>query len=776
MRRHQVFAPMPTNPVYDAARRALDLGISVVPPAEDGTKRPLPGDGGAWKEYQDHPPTLEQLGLWYGPKIGVGFVCGRVSGGLELFEFDDRETYERFKEAAIGVGGQAIIERIEDGYLEETPGGGVHWFYYARDVRGSTKLATRRVDGSVKTLIETKGEGGFVIVAPTTGRVHPTGKPYRLIRGSVETIAEVSNEERDWLWLLAKTFDDAGGVTAQDPGEAKATEKYRKGTGEWDDTTTPGDDFNARTAWADLLTGWSFCYQHGDTQYWRRPGKTVGISATINHNGTHRLHVFTSSTELDANVSYSKFGVFTKVNHGGDFGAAAKKLYNEGFGTHKRWVKEGPKWVLRIFPNPLPKGARLAKPGEPPPELLPNGTVAPKPKRNGETEDFGAMADEDLGLLVASAIMPQSIVWEWPSRIARGKLNLIAGEGGDGKSQITIALVAAITSGKPFPDGTGPAIPGMCCILSAEDGARDTIIPRLMAAGADRSRVLINTAKVTTKDKDGKTQIHPISFQDLAYWRVVFERHKLRVLVADPLPAYLGRGVNDHRNNEVRAVLEPFVDLLDECGVAFVAITHLNKSTDQKSPTHKILGSVAYSNLARVVYGTYKDAEDETLRYLAMIKANIVAPQPPLSYRIAPAEFESGGELIKTSLVVFDGAACTFSPAAHMAAQNGKGPGRPPTTSLKDAEWLYDVLWGNNWMTLAAIAEAAGECGMLGERKPDGKYPSLNRLYRAKDRVNDLTDFRGGFVVDDKRMPFRGSGKECIHWKLVPEDAPVADS
>ena len=757
--------------VLDTAMRAAELGICVVPPAEDGSKRPLPGGAGQWKDYQTHPPTLAQIAEWYGPKIGIGFVCGKVSGGLELFEFDDRQTYEDFKEAAIGLGGADLIDRIESGYLEETPGGGIHWFYYAREVRGSTKLATRRADSTVKTLIETKGEGGFVIVSPTSGQVHPSGKPYRLVRGDIGTIAEVSDAEREWLWRLARSFDSGSEVPAA-PAEAKVADKYRRGTGEWDDTITPGDDYNQRTAWADILVGWSFCYQHGETQFWRRPGKGEGHSATINHTGTNRLHVFTSSSAFEPNQSYSKFGAYAVLSHRGDYAAAAKALYQAGYGTHKRWVKDGPKWVLRSFSNPIPKGERAAKPGEPPPEILPNGTVAKATAKTQVADVFGDLADEDLGLVVASSLTPQSISWLWPNRIAQGKLNLIAGEGGDGKSQITISLVASITKGDLFPDGTGPAPHGSCCILSAEDGARDTIVPRLIAAGADLSRAFINTAKVTLKDRDGKAQIHPVSFQDLAYWRVVFTRHNVRLLVADPLPAYLGRGVNDHRNNEVRAVLEPFVDLLNECGVAMVAITHLNKSTDQKSPTHKILGSVAYSNLARVVYGTYRDTEDETRRYFAMIKANIVAPQPPLAYKIEPVEFEHQGEVIVTSRVAFDTAECHFSPTAHMAGTSSK-PGRPPTTSLKDAEWLHDVLWGSNWVPLASIAEMAGEAGMLGERKPDGKYPSINRLYRAKDRVNELDGDRKGFVVDEDRLPFRGTGKACIHWKLVPEDAPV---
>jgi hypothetical protein len=112
--------------LVSASRAALAAGISIVPPKEDGTKRP----DGQWKRFQEQPPTEAMVNAWYGPRLGLGFVCGAVSGGLELFEFDSRETYEQFREAAVAVGLGELVERIEAGYLEETPGDGIHWFYY----------------------------------------------------------------------------------------------------------------------------------------------------------------------------------------------------------------------------------------------------------------------------------------------------------------------------------------------------------------------------------------------------------------------------------------------------------------------------------------------------------------------------------------------------------------------------------------------------------------------------------------------------------------------
>lgn len=781
--------------IKEAADRAASLGISVIPPAEDGSKRPGVGE---WKSYQKQRASHEELGSWFGSRTGLGFVTGGVSSGLELFEFDDDAVYEKFRAAAAALGGSELVESIEAGYLEKTPGNGVHWFYYTDEIRGSTKLARRRktpdeftaddrqaIEAAkklgkelhpTKTLIETKGEGGFVIVAPSFGRVHPSGKPYRKVRGDLETIATISGVERQWLWDLARSFDGCPTEVAPDPVETRA---IKLTSGDWPDLLSPGDDFIERSTWGDILTGWTLAFRHGDTQYWRRPGKSFGHSATVNHNGTDRLHVFTSSSEFQPGTSYSRFSAFALLSHRGDFTAAARALYTAGFGTHKRWVREKHEWVLRVFQNPCPKGHRLAKPGDPPPdEQKPPATTpqtaGPVQGESAENE-FESLSDEDLGLESAARIAPEPIRWEWQNRVARGKLNLLAGEGGDGKSQIAIAVTAAVTSGGKFPDGTGPVEPGSCIILAAEDGAKDTIVPRLIAAKAELSRVFIHTAKVTMKDKAGKTIIHPISFQDLSYWRVVLTRHKVRVLIADPVPAYLGRGVNDHRNNEVRAVLEPFVDLLDELGVALIAITHLNKSTDQKTPTHKILGSVAYANLARTVHCTYRDPDDAERRFFCMVKSNIIAPQQTLAFRINSVNFTHGVHEIVTSKVDFESAPVDWSPAAHMAGQKQSTtpPGRPAAKVMEHAEFLYDLLFGNGWMPLARIIEDAGIMGVIGEQKDDGKYPCVNNLYRAQERVPHLPPPKDGFQIVVQKMPFKGYGKETPHWKLEPlEDVP----
>ena len=168
---------------YAAAVAANDAGLCVLPPREDGTKAP---DAQTWTAYQKTRSTPEEIDAWYARRrrSGLGYVTGAVSGNLVLFDFDDVETYEAFKELAGAAGLGDLLEHIEAGYLEASPSGR-HWLYRCEAVGRSTKLASRRKRpeerqheaDTIKTKIETKAEGGYVVVAPSTGRVHPSGSP-----------------------------------------------------------------------------------------------------------------------------------------------------------------------------------------------------------------------------------------------------------------------------------------------------------------------------------------------------------------------------------------------------------------------------------------------------------------------------------------------------------------------------------------------------------------------------------------------------------------------
>ena len=327
--------------ILSIAHAAHAAGICVIPPRMNGSKAPLPDP---WKPYQTQRPELRQLEQLFKPGItGIGAVTGPVSGNLEAFEFDDSECYQHFKDVADEAGLGGLIRRLEAGYLESSPGGGYHYLYRCAEIGGNLKLATIP-DGTdakgrpkVKTLIETRGTGGFIILAPSNGNVHKTGKPYRLLAGSFDTIPTLTPEERRELFTLARTFhipvNKADTPTPRSPTADQSGER-------------PGDAYNARASWDVLLLAhdWKRLYERNATTYWRRPGKDEGVSAATNWQGKDFLYVWSSSIPFETEKPVSKFTAYVILEHGGNFKAATKALRDQGYG------------------NPLPTGNKPTKP------------------------------------------------------------------------------------------------------------------------------------------------------------------------------------------------------------------------------------------------------------------------------------------------------------------------------------------------------------------------------------------------------------------------------
>jgi putative DNA primase/helicase len=335
----------------DALRTAAlsfhDVGIAVLPVRGDGTKAPAV----PWRPYQQNPPTRDQVTDWATNHAGIGVITGAVSGGLEMLELEGRAVDEGLLTtltqltAAAGLGD--LWQQLLSGYLERTPSGGLHILYRVTDApaRPNTKLAQRpaRADeltdeerqiladqpGRVfrRVLLETRGEGGFVVVAPTAGRVHKTGRPWELLAGGPGSIPAITGEQRDALHELAAALDQTPEpIRFLQPSDDR---EYAPGG------VSPGDDYEARTDWAQILgdAGWTLVSQIGKGRYWRRPGKNIGISASTGiRDDRDRLYVFTTSTEFTAEVPYTKFGAYAELHHGGDHTAAAKTLAAAGYG------------------------------------------------------------------------------------------------------------------------------------------------------------------------------------------------------------------------------------------------------------------------------------------------------------------------------------------------------------------------------------------------------------------------------------------------------------
>ena len=277
--------------LLDQAMRWRAAGIVPLPVRTDGTKAPSI----MWKEYQKRHPTIDELVEWFtGDTDGIGVATGTISGHLEMFELEGRAyeagALEKLEEYARDNAAIELFNRLIDGYCERTPSGGIHILYRIEGggVRKNTKLA-RTPDRDV--LAETRGEGGFVVTAPSGGRTHDTGNPWKIISGSIENIATITIDERDLLWALVRMLDEE---QEQEPATPHTTDILGPTTA----STRPGDDYNQRADWADILTGWTRATRMGSGYGWRKPGKQKpGISATTGQSadGIDRLYVFSTS-------------------------------------------------------------------------------------------------------------------------------------------------------------------------------------------------------------------------------------------------------------------------------------------------------------------------------------------------------------------------------------------------------------------------------------------------------------------------------------------------
>lgn len=317
---------MTDGALLDAALAWAHTGAAVVPARVDGTKAPAV----AWKAYQDAPPDEAQVSCWLGGDDfdGFGVITGTVSGNLEMLEVEGRAAALLNDIAAVSAacGLGELWQRVVNGYAEATPSGGLHvLFRVDGPALPNTKLA-RDAEGQV--LIETRGQGGFSVVAPSGGRTHPSGKSWRRISGSPAQVATLTVAERDALYALLRTFDHTP-EPEDGPEPDVATGPSTPGDG-------PGvaDAYNAATTWADLLApeGWTKVGSFAGVTYWRRPGKGLGVSATTGRNTGDNLYVFSTSTPFDAERPYSRFRAYAQLHHSGDLSAAGRALYQAGYG------------------------------------------------------------------------------------------------------------------------------------------------------------------------------------------------------------------------------------------------------------------------------------------------------------------------------------------------------------------------------------------------------------------------------------------------------------
>ena len=292
----------------------LRAGLCVLP-AKRLEKRPAIG---AWKRYQKRAPTEAELSAWFANgHDALCILCGAVSGHLEILDFDaGGESFRGWWDRIPA----ALRDRL---VVETTPSGGMHVVYRCvAPVCGNLKLAQRKVGKDVVTLIETRGEGGLFLCAPTLG--------YIVAHGDLCELPVLTETERDTLLQAAWELNEYVPPVVDGPMLPTHGGVPRPTAG--GSVDRPGDDFNARGDVRALLInhGWALA-QSGENEYWRRPGKQTGWSASLKDRV---FYVFSSNAvPFEPNRAYAPFSVYALLNHGGDYEQAARSLRASGYGN-----------------------------------------------------------------------------------------------------------------------------------------------------------------------------------------------------------------------------------------------------------------------------------------------------------------------------------------------------------------------------------------------------------------------------------------------------------
>jgi len=279
----------------------LNVGISVLP-----CNGKIPAISG-WKDYQKAYALQDEASGWRG---NIGAICGAISGGLVCIDFDIKngDMWDEWTEVVVSQYPELMSKLV----IEITPSGGKHVIFRTETMVKNIKLACNSF-GAV--MIETRGEGGYFVCSPSIG--------YDWYYSDITQVQRISKDETDFILSVSRSFDQ---LIKDEPKQPPA---HISTTG-----NTPLDDYNSKADIVELLErhGWKTQFRRNETIYFKRPGKDErGISASWNHI-PDRFYVFTTSTAFENSHIYKKSAVYAILECNGDYSAAAKRLYADGYG------------------------------------------------------------------------------------------------------------------------------------------------------------------------------------------------------------------------------------------------------------------------------------------------------------------------------------------------------------------------------------------------------------------------------------------------------------
>ena len=510
--------------VVDAAIKAAGCGLSVIPIRKQSKKAKTP-----WAKYQDNIASESEIRAMLTEDDWLAVPCGKVSGGLEVIDFDNVELYPKWVELMEEYA-PSVLERL---MVQKTPSGGFHALYRCKAIQGNQRLANDE-DGSVA--IETRGEGGYILIYPTPD--------YTIIQGKFANIPTIDEEERDVILALCRSL-------GFEPVERY---EYEKNPNQIPGVSKPGDQYNRQTQWDEILQplGWTRGKTRNGRTEWARPGKKVseGIGATTGNGDGDNLYVHTSNAPPFApGCLYSKFGAYTVLYHGGDFYNAAKTLAGQGFGS----------------PIQNQRQAQIARSNAP---IVASGL---------ELKQF-AKADFEY-------VKPIYLVEPY---LPEGKCVLLDADGGTGKSCLAAAWCAYLTSGR-HPLTAEEREPVRVLYLHRGEDTDEEITTVFAANGGDFANWFMYSDHSLQFDSQGLADIEKTIIDN-----------QIKLVVVDALFYFLSTIMPDTYNAlPAMAVMERLNKIAEKARCTFLNIRHTKKGNPDTKASDLGMGSVQFRNSHR---------------------------------------------------------------------------------------------------------------------------------------------------------------------------------
>ena len=358
-------------------------------------------------------------------------------------------------------------------------------------------------------------------------------------------------------------------------------------------------------------------------------------------------------------------------------------------------------------------------------------------------------------LLNGAYLTPEPVRWLWPGWLAYGKLHLLAGAPGQGKTTIAMALGAVVTGGAKWPDGLF-ASTGSILIWSGEDDPADTLLPRLLASGADRTKCYF----VSGMREKGKVRPFDLA-KDLTELEAAAQAiGDVKLIIVDPIVnAVTG---DSHKNTEVRRNLQPLVDLGLRLNAAILGITHFSKGGADLDPAARVMGSVAFTAFARVVMVAAKteNADGEERRVLARAKSNIGSDSGGFAYEIDQSELEDGiwsskiswgDELVGSARDLLSEPDKGAMPGKRSAVDSAKDflrqilcDGPMPVKKIEQEAAAAGMSW-------SAIKRAYPQLNIIPKKSMDHWYWQMPKMRESSQEDQDAQGSQVGIAASEKR-------------------------